>query len=44
MRNSRLPIRAWTVRAYLRSPIKPRAGQMLVVARTDDGSTNVGPR
>ena len=44
MRNSRLPIRAWTVRAYLRSPIKPRAGQMLVVARTDDGSTSVGPR
>ena len=32
MRDSRLPIRSWTVRAYLRSPIKPMAGQMLVVA------------
>ena len=32
MRGSRLPIRPWTVRAYLRSPIKPMAGQMLVVA------------
>jgi|ERR1041385_3294810 SAM-dependent methyltransferase len=32
MRGSRLPIRSWTVRAYLRSPIKPLAGQMLVVA------------
>jgi SAM-dependent methyltransferase len=32
MRGTRLPIRAWTVRAYLRSPIKPMAGQMLVVA------------
>jgi len=34
MRNSRLPIHAWTVRAYLASPIKPMAGQMLVVAHT----------
>jgi SAM-dependent methyltransferase len=32
MRGSRLPIRSWTVRAYLRSPIKPMAGQMLIVA------------
>jgi len=32
MRGSKLPIRAWTVRAYLRSPIKPMAGQMLIVA------------
>ena len=32
MRGSRLPIRPWTVRAYLRSPIKPMAGQMLVIA------------
>jgi SAM-dependent methyltransferase len=32
MRDSRLPIRPWLVRAYLASPIKPRAGQMLVVA------------
>jgi SAM-dependent methyltransferase len=32
MRNSRLPIRTWTVRAYLASPIKPFAGQMLVIA------------
>ena len=33
MRNSRLPISAWTVRAYLASPIKPLAGQMLVIGR-----------
>jgi SAM-dependent methyltransferase len=33
MRDSRLPIRPWLVRAYLSSPVKPRAGQMLVVAR-----------
>jgi SAM-dependent methyltransferase len=32
MRGTKLPIRSWTVRAYLRSPIKPMAGQMLVVA------------
>jgi SAM-dependent methyltransferase len=35
MRESRLPIRAWLVRAYLRSPFKPMAGQMLVVAHRD---------
>jgi SAM-dependent methyltransferase len=33
MRESRLPVMPWLVRAYLASPIKPRAGQMLVVAR-----------
>jgi SAM-dependent methyltransferase len=33
MRNTRLPIRPWIVRAYLRSPIRPFAGQMLIVAR-----------
>lgn len=33
MRETRLPIRAWMVRAYLRSPVRPRAGQMLIVAR-----------
>ena len=32
MRESRLPIRPWLIRAYLASPIKPMAGQMLVVA------------
>ncbi len=32
MRGTRLPIRPWTVRAYLHSPFKPMAGQMLVVA------------
>jgi SAM-dependent methyltransferase len=32
MRGTKLPIRPWTVRAYLRSPFKPMAGQMLVVA------------
>lgn len=35
MRESRWPIRPWLVRAYLRSPIKPMAGQMLIVARKD---------
>jgi SAM-dependent methyltransferase len=33
MRDSRLPIAPWLVRAYLNSPWKPMAGQMLVVAR-----------
>lgn len=33
MRGSRLPTWPWLIRAYLRSPVKPRAGQMLVVAR-----------
>jgi hypothetical protein len=33
MRGARIPIRRWLVRAYLHSPIKPMAGQMLVVAR-----------
>jgi SAM-dependent methyltransferase len=32
MRGVRLPMAGWLVRAYLRSPIRPRAGQMLVVA------------
>jgi SAM-dependent methyltransferase len=32
MRGTKLPVRPWTVRAYLRSPFKPMAGQMLVVA------------
>ena len=33
LRGSRWPIRPWIVRAYLRSPLKPGAGQMLIVAR-----------
>ena len=33
MRASRLPVKPWLVRAYLRSPIRPWAGQMLVVAQ-----------
>ena len=37
MRGTRLPIRPWTVRAYLHSPFKPMAGQMLVVASRVDG-------
>jgi len=32
MRESRLPVAAWLVRAYLRSPVRPLAGQMLLVA------------
>jgi SAM-dependent methyltransferase len=35
MRDSRLPIRPWLVRAYLQSPFKPMAGQMLVIAHRD---------
>ena len=35
MRGTRWPIVPWLVRAYLHSPIKPRAGQMLVIARKD---------
>jgi hypothetical protein len=31
--NSRLPVRPWLIRLYLKSPLKPFAGQMLVVAR-----------
>ena len=33
MRERRLPIHSWMVRAYLRCPIKPVAGQMFVAAR-----------
>ena len=35
MRGTRMPIRGWIVRAYLHSPIKPMAGQMLVIAHKD---------
>jgi SAM-dependent methyltransferase len=35
MRGSRVPITSWLVRAYLASPIKPLAGQMLVIGRRD---------
>ena len=35
LRNSRLPIVPWLVKAYLMSPFKPLAGQMLVVAEKD---------
>jgi SAM-dependent methyltransferase len=35
MRDSFVKPRFWLVRAYLRSPIRPRAGQMLVIARKD---------
>lgn len=34
---SRLPKWGWLVRAYLRSPIRPLAGQMLIVARKTGG-------
>jgi SAM-dependent methyltransferase len=33
MRETAWPIRPWMVRAYLKSPLRPLAGQMLVVAR-----------
>jgi SAM-dependent methyltransferase len=35
LRGIRSSIPAWLVRAYLRSPVKPLAGQMLIVARKD---------
>jgi len=35
MRGTRVPITSFLVRAYLRSPVKPMAGQMLVVAARD---------
>lgn len=33
MREARVPISPWLIKLYLHSPIKPRAGQMLIVAR-----------
>jgi len=33
MQGARTPIRPWLIRAYLRSPFKPWAGQMLIVGR-----------
>ena len=33
MQGARVPITSWLVTAYLRSPVKPGAGQMLVIAR-----------
>lgn len=33
LRGSRWPIRPWLIRAYLHSPFKPFAGQMLIVGR-----------
>jgi SAM-dependent methyltransferase len=35
MRESRLPVMSWLVRAYLRSPFRPWAGQMLLIAQKD---------
>ena len=35
LRGARVPITSFLVRAYLRSPVKPMAGQMLVVAARD---------
>lgn len=34
MRNVRGSVPPWLVRAYIRSPFKPRAGQMLIIATT----------
>jgi SAM-dependent methyltransferase len=33
LQGTMVPVTAWLVRAYLRSPVKPAAGQMLVVAQ-----------
>jgi SAM-dependent methyltransferase len=42
MRGTKLPITSWAVRAYLRSPIRPMAGQMLVIATR--GAQPLAPR
>jgi cyclopropane fatty-acyl-phospholipid synthase-like methyltransferase len=36
MRGSSLPIRTWMVRAYLHLPVKPFAGQMLVIGKKSE--------
>jgi hypothetical protein len=36
LRGSRLPIQAWLIRAYLHFPIKPLAGQMLVIGKKSE--------
>ena len=33
LQRTRVPVASWLVQAYLRSPIKPAAGQMLVIAQ-----------
>ena len=33
LRDSRFPVRPWLIRAYLKSPFKPFAGQMLIIAQ-----------
>jgi len=35
MQGTRRTVRPWWIKAYLRSPIKPRSGQMLIVAGKD---------
>jgi hypothetical protein len=35
MQGFRIPIARWLVRAYLLSPFKPAAGQMLVIAQKE---------
>lgn len=38
LQRTRVPVTGWLVQAYLRSPIKPAAGQMLVVAQKEPPS------
>ena len=38
MKGSAIPVNAWLVRFWLQSPIKPGAGQMLIVGRRPQGS------
>jgi cyclopropane fatty-acyl-phospholipid synthase-like methyltransferase len=35
MQRARIPVASWLVKAYLRSPFKPAAGQMLVIAQKE---------
>jgi ubiquinone/menaquinone biosynthesis C-methylase UbiE len=42
MQGTRLPVTTWLVSAYLASPIKPWAGQMLVIARKGAGRNGEG--
>jgi hypothetical protein len=40
---SRLPVSPWLIRAYLLSPIKPLAGQMLIRARVRNANRPIRP-
>jgi SAM-dependent methyltransferase len=43
MQGTRVPITGWLVKAYLMSPVKPSAGQMLVIARKPQAAKKEQP-